>query len=52
MIGNFLITLTQLEKTESKGKAFILLEIDKLNSTFEARNRSRFFADGSIERYN
>ena len=44
MIGAFLITLTQLEKSGSIGKIFILLEILKLNSTFETRNRSRFFA--------
>ena len=39
-----LITLTQLEKTRSTGKVFIPMEILKLNSTFETRNRSRFFA--------
>ena len=44
MIGAFLITLTQLEKTGPTGRVFIPLEILKLNSTFETRNRSRFFS--------
>ena len=44
MIGACLITFTQIEKTGSTGKTFIPLEIKKLNSTFETRNRSRFFA--------
>ena len=43
-IGTFLITLNQLEKTGSIGKGFIPLEIKKLNSTFDTRNRSRFLA--------
>ena len=42
MTGTFLITLTQLEKTGSTVKAFITLEIYKLNFTVETRNRSRF----------
>ena len=42
MIGAFLITLTQLEKTGSIGKVFIPLEIYILNSIFEIRNRSNF----------
>ena len=41
-IRAFLITLTQIEKTESISKFFTPLEISKLNSTFESRNRSRF----------
>ena len=43
MIGNFRITLAQLEKTISIKTVFIQLKILKLNSTFETRNRSRFF---------
>ena len=41
-IRTFLILLTQVEKTGSISKTFILLETLKLNSTFETRNRSRF----------
>ena len=44
MIGAFLITWIQLEKTGSIGKVFITLKINKLNSTFETENPSRFFA--------
>ena len=42
MIGAFLITLTQLEKTGSTSKVYIPPEILNLNSTFVTRNRSRF----------
>ena len=44
MTGAFWIKWTQIEKTGSIGNVFIPLEIYKLNSTFETRNRSRFFA--------
>ena len=43
MIGAFLITLNQLQKTESTSKVFIPLEIQKLNSTFKTGNHSRVF---------
>ena len=42
MIGAFLITSTQLEKTGSIGKVLFRWEIFKLNSIFETSNRSRF----------
>ena len=44
MICASLISLTQHEKIGSKGKVFIPQETLKSNSTFEIRNRLRFFA--------
>ena len=40
----FLITLTQLEKTGSTGRVLFRSKILKINSTFETRSFSRFFA--------
>ena len=45
MMGTFLINLTQLKKTGSTGKVFILLKIYKLNSIFETKNCSQFFEE-------